>query len=105
MEDIPVLLAVAHAVREVLEFGERKGLGHAEGLGAVVEVGEEVYVLAGEGLLERGLVHAAEGTWGDGAFGVLLQCLLGDAAAGCGGAGGWAGHVDCDLFTERVATG
>ena len=71
------LRTLADARRQVLELRQLERLGHAQRRGAVVEIAEEVDVLAGKRLGKAGLVHAVEGAWRDRAFFLLEKCLLG----------------------------
>lgn len=96
---------MTHAVRELLELGQRKRIRHAQRLRAVVEVREEEDVLAGERLLDGGLVDAAEGAGRYLALCVLVEGFLGEAAALGGGTRSGASHVDCDGGAQGVVLG
>ena len=50
-----------------MEFADGEGLREAEGLNAVVEVGEKVNLFSREGFGEGRLVDAVEGAGGEGA--------------------------------------
>ena len=102
-EDIPALLTRADAVGEVVHLAEGEGVGHAEGFRAVVEIGEDVDILAREGLGKERLVDAVEGARGERARGLLVENLLGEVPALGGGGVRGAGHVDGYGLSERVA--
>jgi len=100
-ENIPLLLATAHSRCQVCHLPQGKGRRHAERLGPVVEVRQEVHWLAGEGFRDAWLVHAIERAWCQCAGSIFLENTLGKATALCRGANLRAGHVNFQLAVGR----
>ena len=80
-ESIPLGLTAADLAGEFMHFADSERGRHSQWEETVVEVGEDVDILAGEGALEGGLMDAIERAGCDSTRLCLVEDLFGESSA------------------------